>query len=161
MRFFFAFFLGLLLSSGVQAALVDGVDPVVFLPIVYAPPSHVVIAAAHIDSAVSGEADEALLLWNTGFRVERLAGWKLTGGGRTATFPISSTLTLLPGERLWCANEAGAFRVSFGHDPGCEWGAYTDMAIPDLDGDVAMSNSGGTEQVSRGDGALDDRLGYG
>ncbi|MBP7962651.1 MAG: hypothetical protein KBG20_15330 [Caldilineaceae bacterium] len=164
MRFFFALLFGLLLCSGVQAALVDGVDgvdPVVFLPIIHAPLSRVVIAAAHIDSAVSGEADEALLLWNTGYRVERLAGWRLTGGGRTATFPISSTLTLLPGERLWCANEAGAFRVSFGHDPGCEWGGDTDSAIPDLDGDLALGNSGGTVQVWRGDGTLADSLVYG
>lgn len=136
-------------------------DQAIFLPVVAAPPSHVVIAAAHIDSTVSGEADEAILLWNTGRRVEHLAGWRLTGGGRTATFPITSTLTLAPGHRLWCADEARAFRASFGHDPGCEWGPDTDPAIPDLDGDLALGNSGGTLQLWREDGRLADTLIYG
>ncbi|MEZ4733874.1 MAG: hypothetical protein R3E79_42825 [Caldilineaceae bacterium] len=39
----------------------------IFLPWVAGPPpARLVIAAAHIDSAISGEGDEAVLLWNIG-----------------------------------------------------------------------------------------------
>ena len=53
-----------------------------YLPLVVTTPERVVIAAAHIDSARSGEADEAVLLWNTGDRSVALAGWQLGSGSR-------------------------------------------------------------------------------
>ena len=58
------------------------------LPIVAGPPpAKVVIAAAHIDSSVSYEPDEAILLWNVGYQPQPLAGWTLVAGSQRATFP--------------------------------------------------------------------------
>ncbi|MFN3331494.1 MAG: hypothetical protein ACK47M_03135, partial [Caldilinea sp.] len=51
-------------------------DSMVYLPAVMgSPPSQVLIAAAYIDSAVSHEPDEAILLWNIGAGAQSLAGW--------------------------------------------------------------------------------------
>ena len=59
-----------------------------YLPLVAGPlPARLLIAAAYIDSAVSGEADEAVLLWNAGYSSQTLAGWQLVANGRRATFP--------------------------------------------------------------------------
>lgn len=119
------------------------------------------IAAAHIDSAVSYEPDEAILLWNVGERAQSLAGWQLAAGSKSARFPLTSTLTLAPGQRLWCAAEAVAFRSSFGEDPACEWKSDTDPQIPNLDAALQLPNSGGWIQLRAPDGTVIDTLLYG
>ncbi len=134
----------------------------VYLPLVAGPlPSPIVIAAAHIDSVLSGEADEALLLWNRGVMAQPLAGWTLTTPSRRATFPITSTLTLGPGEQIWCAAEAATFRLTFGETPVCEWATDSDPTVPNLDGKLALANGGGRIQLYSAAGALVDTLLYG
>lgn len=134
----------------------------VYLPLVYdnivAP---VVIAAAHIDSAISGEADEALLLWNNGLTRQPLAGWAITTASRRATFPITSTLALEPGAWLWCAAEASTFQLSFGERPSCEWATDSDPDVPNLNGTLAFANQGGQIQLYSAQGLLMDTLLYG
>ena len=72
------------LGSKPLSALVD-----VYLPwLAKAPP--ILIAAAYIDSARSGEADEAIMLWNVGSRIEPLAGWQVESSGRRTTVPATS-----------------------------------------------------------------------
>ncbi len=39
-----------------------------YLPLIAAPAARIVIAAAHVDSVITGEPDEAILLWNAGAR---------------------------------------------------------------------------------------------
>ncbi len=98
------------LGSKPLSALVD-----VYLPwLAKAPP--ILIAAAYIDSARSGEADEAIMLWNVGSRIEPLAGWQVESSGRRTSVSSDVGLSLAPGGRLWLAAEALAFRQSFG-DP--------------------------------------------
>ena len=110
--------------------------PRAWLPLVHAPvPPPILLAAAHIDSAVSHEPDEALLLWNVGDAAQPLAGWTLVSGTRRATFPLTATLTLGPGERLWCAAQATAFAASFGEPAACEWAADTDPNAAIMRGD--------------------------
>ncbi|MCB0115996.1 MAG: hypothetical protein KDD84_17975, partial [Caldilineaceae bacterium] len=134
----------------------------VFLPAVQGlRQPRLVIAAAHIDSARSGEADEAILLWNLDGQPHALAGWRLRGNSRTAVVPVTSTLTIPAYGSIWCAKEATAFASSFGFLPACEW-TDTDPNVPDLvDGVPALTNSGGVLQVSAPDGAVIDTLLYG
>ncbi len=133
-----------------------------YLPLVSGPPpSRVLIAAAHIDSSVSGEADEAILLWNAGYSPQPLAGWRLLAGRRQAAFPITATLSLDRGERLWCAGVATAFRTSFGESPACEWKEDSDPDILNLDGSLQLANRGGFIQLLDADGQLVDTLVYG
>ncbi|MCB0062756.1 MAG: hypothetical protein KDE19_11595 [Caldilineaceae bacterium] len=133
-----------------------------YLPLIHGnSPAPVRIAAAHIDSAVSGEADEALLLWNTGDQRQPLAGWKLVTPSRTASFPLTSTLTLAPGAQLWCAAEATAFLLSFGQKPACEWASDSDPDVPNLDGSLALANHGGYVQLRSARGIIVDALLYG
>ncbi len=128
------------------------------------PPAKVVIAAAHIDSSVSYEPDEAILLWNAGYQPQPLAGWTLVAGSRRATFPITTTLTLAGGERIWCTAEADAFRMTFGHSPSCVWhdpgSQPTDRPLR-LDGQLQFNNRGGTIQLLDADGKRADLLLYG
>lgn len=133
----------------------------ILLPLVLTTPNRIVIAAAHIDSARSGEADEAILLWNIGDRAVQLAGWQIGSNARRATVPITSTLELAAGQRLWCAAEAAAFAQSFGQAPACEWGADSDPAVPDLEGTISLPNNGGTLRLLDGTGAVMDVLVYG
>ena len=63
-----------------------------FLPTVHGPPPpKLIIAAAHIDSAVSYEPDEAILLANIGGSEQALAGWQITANNRSISFPPTST----------------------------------------------------------------------
>jgi len=133
----------------------------VHLPFVARPAPRIVIAAAYIDSAVSHEPDEAVLLWNIGSEGHALAGWQLASGTQRITIPISSTLHLEPGQRLWCSAQATAFAQSFGAWPACEWAADTRPEIPNLEGKLSLANSGGTLQLFAANGARIDVLVYG
>ncbi|HRW05188.1 MAG TPA: phospholipase D-like domain-containing protein [Caldilineaceae bacterium] len=133
-----------------------------YLPLIHGnAPAPIVIAAAHIDSALSGEADEALLLWNTGMRSQSLAGWQIATASRRTTFPITSTLRLGPGEQVWCAAEAAIFRLSFGKEAACEWAVDSDPQSIDLMGKLTLANQGGRIQLYSATGALIDTLLYG
>ncbi|MFM7175196.1 MAG: hypothetical protein ACKO4U_19410, partial [Caldilinea sp.] len=66
MAFLPTLWLSVCLSGGLVAPQPTPPGPL-FLPLVVGPPPpRVLIAAAYIDSAVSYEPDEAILLWNTG-----------------------------------------------------------------------------------------------
>ena len=137
-------------------------QPTLFLPIIYgAPPARVLIAAAHIDSAISGEPDEAILLWNIGQDSQALAGWQLATKSRVATFPMTSTLLIAPGQRLWCTGEATAFRQSFGEEPACEWANDSDPAILNLTNKLQLTNTRGWIALQDADGTVVDVLRYG
>lgn len=132
-----------------------------YLPLVQSPsPARVLIAAAHIDSAISYEPDEAILLWNAGMRPQTLAGWALKSGTKTAHFPITATVTLDPGERLWCTAQAGIFQQSFGVAPGCTWGDEIEGAVH-LDNKLSLINTGGTISLLDTEGVVVDALLYG
>ena len=121
----------------------------------------IVIAAAHIDSALSGEPDEAILLWNLDGQPYTLAGWRLRGNGRTAVAPPDSALTIPAHGSLWCAKEATAFAATFGFPPACEW-TESDPNVPNLvDGVPALTNSGGVIQLVAPNGEVIDTLLYG
>ncbi len=133
----------------------------VYLPLLQRPLPRVVIAAAHIDSALTGEADEALLLWNLDETPHTLAGWQIRANGRTATVPLTSTLTLPAYGQLWCAREATAFQQTFGFSPGCEW-RESDPAVPNLMGSAPkLTNSGGSIHLLSADSLVLDTLLYG
>jgi len=133
-----------------------------YFPSIHGPaPAKVVIAAAHIDSAVSYEPDEAVMLWNIGHSEARLAGWQIAANTRHVTIPQTATLTLLPGQHLWCAAQADAFRHSFGFSPACEWDEDTDPDVLDLDGNLTIANGGGSLRLLDAGGRPVDTLLYG
>jgi phosphatidylserine/phosphatidylglycerophosphate/cardiolipin synthase-like enzyme len=136
-------------------------DTTLFLPLVSTSPARLLIAAAHIDSALTGEADEAILLWNVGIGPQPLAGWQITAGTRTTHFPITTTLSIAPSQRIWCAAEAATFRITFGESAACEWGADTEPGAVDLAGDLALANGGGRIQLLDAHGQVADTLLYG
>lgn len=133
----------------------------VYLPLIFASSNRLVIAAAHIDSARSGEADEAILLWNIGDNAVSLAGWQIAANTRSTSVPISSTLQIPAAGHLWCAAEALAFQQSFGVLPACEWAADSDAAIPNLQGDISLANNGGSLRLLDRRGVVVDALVYG
>jgi cardiolipin synthase A/B len=138
------------------------ITPTLYLPLIQRPAPRLLIAAAHIDSAISGEGDEALWLWNDGPGEASLAGWQITGNGHTATFPVTSTLTIPAGAALWCTADPTIFRRTFGFAPDCEWGTDDDPAVPDLTGNAPrLTNSGGVIQLASPDGQAADVLVYG
>lgn len=135
----------------------------VYLPLIsnQQPPPRIVIAAAHIDSATSGEPDESILLWNIGSGTQSLAGWQISSGSRTATIPITSTLQLAPAHRLWCTAQAVAFRTTSPEEPSCEWAVDSDPTVENLSGKLGFTNGGGFIKLFDASGALIDTLLYG
>ena len=132
------------------------------LPYIVGPSAaRVLIAAAHVDSVVSYEPDEAFLLWNVGGTAQSLAGWSFQANSRSVTFPLTATLVLAPHARLWCAAQAGAFRTSFGEEIGCEWAEDTDADVLDLDGTLTLPNSGGALTLRDAEDHPVDTLLYG
>lgn len=155
----------LLLAANPQATQAEPGGPYpVHLPLIYRPAPQVVIAAAHIDSARSGEADEALQLWNLGPGPAFLADWTLEVNGRQARFPSDTARVLAPGEFLWCTQDATAFAQSFGFLPDCIWGTPPEepTALVVLEGSaLRLANTGGIIHLWDGAGRLQDALVYG
>jgi phosphatidylserine/phosphatidylglycerophosphate/cardiolipin synthase-like enzyme len=166
--------LALALACGLLLTFYDAGQPAqatpaapLYLPYLAGPrPGALLIAAAHVDSARSGEADEAILLWNTTSRPVDLAGWQLAANGRTARFPATVSQVIDPGGWLWCTAQAHAFRTTFGDAPGCEWNAadtvVDDPAVPNLEGSVLqLTNTGGVISLLDPAGHGVDTLLYG
>lgn len=152
----------LLYNEAVTIPLTPTTPAQLFLPwIAGRLPARLVIAAAHIDSVISGEGDEAVLLWNIGADTQPLAGWQLATLTRQSTFPLTSTLTLAPGERLWCAADAVTFFHSFGEPPSCEWASDSAPTVLNLDGKVPLTNGGGHLYLRNAKGEVVDTLVYG
>jgi phosphatidylserine/phosphatidylglycerophosphate/cardiolipin synthase-like enzyme len=150
------------LDAPITHPLTATIQPQLYFPWLAAPaPARIVIAAAHIDSSISHEPDEAVLLWNRDQRSQLLAGWQLATRSRTATFPLTSTLALAPGQQLWCTAEAYTFRRTFGLAPACEWGGDSDPTVLDLIGKLTLPNSGGMIQLRNEHGQVVDTLLYG
>ena len=131
------------------------------LPWIAKSPAPLLIAAAYIDSARTGEADEALMLWNVGVQVIPLAGWQVESSGKRMVVALENVLAIAPGQRLWLAAEALAFRQSFGELPAAEWANDTDPLVPDLVGKISLPNAGGTLRLLDPSGAVSDVLLYG
>ena len=152
-------------QSARQQPLTTTLPHQAYLPLVAGPPGgQLLIAAAHIDSAISGEGDEAILLWNVGDGVQPLGGWRLATSSRSATFPVTSTLQLQPGARLWCTADGQLFSYSFGESAPCVWGDGTASAtgtVVRLTGDLALTNGGGRIQLFNARNQLVDSLLYG
>jgi len=133
-----------------------------YLPLIHGnSPAPIVIAAAHIDSTISGEADEAVLLWNLGDQRQSLAGWEIATASRRVSFPITSTITLGAGEHLWCTAEAATFRISFNEEAACEWATDSDPQVLNLNGKLTLANQGGRIQLYSAAGKVIDTLIYG
>jgi phosphatidylserine/phosphatidylglycerophosphate/cardiolipin synthase-like enzyme len=102
----------------------------------------VLISAVHFNSALSGEPDEGVELYNPGPQAVDLAGWALADGEGRVTFPA---VTLPSGGRIWVAREAVAFRRQFGFAPALEYGADTDPDVPNLTGTAPVLANAGDE----------------
>ena len=138
------------------------ISPTLYLPLIHGPlPAKLVIAAAHVDSAISHEPDEAILLWNSGPGDVSLAGWQLATKSRHAAFPATAALTLPAGARVWCAGTAPVFRMSFGAEPACAWESADDPGILLLEGALTLPNQGGHLLLIDPDGQVADTLVYG
>lgn len=133
----------------------------VYLPAIARGPVRILIEAVHIDSRLSGEPDEAILLYNAGADALSLSGWRIQAGGRSAYFPPTSTLRIEAGASIWCARQADGFRMTFGFAPDCEW-RESDPTVPNLVGAApSFANQGGRISIGPAKGEPTDLLLYG
>ena len=128
-----------------------------------APPG-VVISAVYPDGYAPGDADEAVQLWNTGIRAVDLAGWSVSDGEGTATFPPGATLAA--GRRVWLTQDAAAFARSFGHGPDWVWAGgvpvgATVQRMGSIHGGPALANAGDEVVLRVADGGGTDTVIYG
>lgn len=99
-------------------------------------------------------------MWNTGLGAQPLAGWSLRAGTKQATFPLTTTLTLAPGARIWCTANTDSFRHSFGLEAGCGWITVDEEALH-LTGALTLVNTGGAISLLDADQTAVDVLLYG
>ena len=158
-------FLLLLATVSPTSAETQPPDPphTVYLPLVgrnfYTGEPPLLIAALYYDTYITGEPDEAFQIYNPLPVTVSLAGWKVTAGTRTVTFPPG--ITLNANAKLWCARKATDFRQTFGVSPGCEYGGDSDPAVPDLTGTApTFTNTGGRVTLSSPNGSYADVLVY-
>ncbi len=138
-------------------------EPVVYLPLVmrnaWSRPAPLLISALYYDAYLADEPDEAFQIFNPTSTPAPLAGWQLSSGSRTVTFPDG--MMLAPHARLWCARSATHFVLSFGDQPGCEYGGDSAPDIPDLTGSAPrFSNTGGRVTLASPDATYTDVLVY-
>ncbi len=102
--------------------------------------SEVLIYAVYYDTYVANEPDEAVALINIGSTAIDLAGWQITDGEGTVTFP---SFSLQPGQIIWVTKTATTFTTEFGFAPDLEYGGDSDPTVPDLSGTApAFANTG-------------------
>ncbi|MBE2220547.1 MAG: lamin tail domain-containing protein [Anaerolineae bacterium] len=90
----------------------------------------VLIEAVHY-YGYDGANDEAVSLINVSNQVVNVGGWQLSDGTATAVLP--QDLSLSPGQVVWLANSAAAFKQQFGHAPDAAK-TITGFSIPLLSG---------------------------
>jgi cardiolipin synthase A/B len=151
-----------LVLSILPAADGPPLDRFVYLPLVrqnVPNPTPLLISALYFDPYASGEPDEAFQVYNRLATAVSLAGWRVSAGSRTVTFPAG--LDLGAHAKIWCARQATAFAATFGFSPGCEYGADTDPAVPDLTGgSLVFANPGGRVALADAAGRYMDVLVY-
>ncbi|MCS7287412.1 MAG: lamin tail domain-containing protein [Anaerolineae bacterium] len=100
-----------------------------------------VIDALLPDGYQPDDDDEAFRLWNLSPCAADLSGWCVTDREGKVCFPGGASLP--PGQAIWCAKKAQAFKASFGFLPDWEYGADTSPEVPQMSGKApAFSNSG-------------------
>ncbi|MCA9971495.1 MAG: lamin tail domain-containing protein [Anaerolineales bacterium] len=107
----------------------------------------ILLDAVFYDGYENGDLDEAVALRNVGAAPVDLAGWQLSDGSQSGTFPAG--LALAPGQLAWIAQDAAAFARQFGHPP--------DAVLPDWPG---FSNTGDEVLLRDAAGQLVDALVY-
>jgi phosphatidylserine/phosphatidylglycerophosphate/cardiolipin synthase-like enzyme len=134
-----------------------------FLPLVQneaiPDPPPLLVSALYYDGYLTDEPDEAFRIYNPSRASIPLAGWRVSDGTREAVFPDGTILG--PGASLWCARDASAFRMVFGHPADCEYAADSDPWVPNLSGGaLRFANTGGRILLEGPDGGYLDELVY-
>ena len=120
------------------------------------PPASPILIVAALFNGYQGNADEGIELMNVGNAVEDISGWNVTNNIGAVSFP---TATLNPGQRIWIANQATAFKTTFGFLPDYEYGSDTDPNVPQMSGTAPLfSNSGGEIVLRDNANAIKDAL---
>ncbi|HEY6041989.1 MAG TPA: lamin tail domain-containing protein, partial [Anaerolineae bacterium] len=108
-------------------------------------PGSILIAAA-LFNGYQGNADEGIELMNVSNAAQNISGWNVTNNIGAVSFP---TATLNPGQRIWIANQATAFKMTFGFLPDFEYGGDTDPNVPQMSGSAPLFSDSGGEIVLR------------
>jgi len=110
------------------------------------------------DGLALRDADEAFAIQNVGETPLFLGGWRVTDGESAIFLP---DLVLTPGQIIWCARQAVAYRQIWAQTPDCEYQADTDPAVPNATGSAPNLNNDGDElQLFAPDGVLADAVVY-
>ena len=117
--------------------------------------STVLITAVYYDTYLANEPNEAFRLMNVSGATVDLSGWTVTDGPNEGTITLQDSLA--PGASIWIAREAASFALEFGFSPNYEYGAETDLTVPNLvrAGTVALANSGDQLVLKQGDTIID------
>jgi cardiolipin synthase len=112
---------------------------------VFSTSNTVVIYALYFDTYLLNEPDEAVALMNISASPISLAGWQVTDGEGTVTFPAGSTIQ--PGQILWLTKTATGFEGEHGFAPDFEYGPDSDPAVPNMTGTAPTFANNGDECI--------------
>jgi cardiolipin synthase A/B len=130
-------------------------------PVAAEPVGHALITAVYYDTYVTNEGDEFVRLHNPTAADLDLAGWQLTDGEGTLTFPAGARLAA--GASAYVTGKATDFRLDMVRSPDWEYLADTDPAIPQLarTGTFALANGGDEVRLLDPSGAVVDAVAWG
>lgn len=122
---------------------------------------HAILSEVYCDTYVTGESDEFVRLHNPTATAIALAGWTITDGEGTLTFPAGATLAA--GASAYVTGRATSFRLDMVVSPQWEYLSDSDATIPNLarTGSFSLANSGDEVQLKDASAAVVDVVVYG
>lgn len=120
-----------------------------------------IVSEVYYDTYVTGEGDEFVRLHNPTATAVDLAGWTITDGEGTLTFPAGASLAA--GASAYVTGRASSFRLDMIVSPQWEYLADTDAAVPNLarSGSFSLANTGDEVLLKDAGAALVDVVVYG
>ena len=119
------------------------------------------IAAAYIDSTRSGEADEAVLLWNVGAAAVPLAGWRSKAADGARSCPPPPNCCSPPANACGWPPRRSPFAKPLASRLPPNGPPTPTPLTPDLTGKISLPNAGGALRLLDPTGAVADVLLYG
>lgn len=129
-------------------------------PVHATPSATVLVTGVYYDPFMTGEASEAIQIQNVSAVTVSIAQWRFSDGEGTVRFPEGASVS--PGEKIWIAKSAAAFKSEFGFLPAYEYGGNSGVNVPEMTGTApSLTNSGDRVYLENGAGTVVDAMVYG
>ncbi|SDY40393.1 phospholipase D-like domain-containing protein [Thermoactinomyces sp. DSM 45892] len=123
--------------------------------VVQAAPDHLLITEVYVDTNLPSEPEEYIAVTNPTRASVRIAGWRLTSGKNSMSFPSGTSIS--PNQTLYITKNASKFLQEFVTiTPDFEYGADSSPSTPQMNASIgSLANSGGEVILQDGSNVVD------